>query len=226
MNGAYLSFSSLMLVITALAAIHLLYERRRVAPAEIAVIATLAALAGVARVPFAAIPSVQPTTFLVLVCGRVFGPVAGFIIGSLAAFSSNFFLGHGPWTPWQMLAWGLAGVCGGLMPRGQGTFNRWLFTLVAFIWGFLFGWMLNIWHWLSFVFPLTIHSFAAVMLTSFAFDTMHAIGNALFMFLLGSELTAILQRFKRRLSFCYLPAEALSNSREAKLRRDSYEKNN
>jgi energy-coupling factor transport system substrate-specific component len=217
MSGAYLSFFSLMVVITTLAAIHLLYERRRVAPAEIAVIATLAALAGVGRVPFAAVPSVQPTTFLVLVCGRVFGPVAGFIIGSLAAFSSNFFLGHGPWTPWQMLAWGLAGVCGGLVPQSRGTFDRWLFTIVAFIWGFLFGWILNIWHWLSFVYPLTIHSFAAVMLTSLVFDSMHASGNALFMFLLGPELAAILQRFKRRLSFSYLPAEDLSRSHAAEL---------
>lgn len=205
MSGTYLSVTSLILVVTALAAVHYWYERRRVAPAEIAVIATLAALAGVGRVPFAAIPSVQPTTFLVLVCGYVFGPAAGFIIGSIAAFSSNFFLGHGPWTPWQMLAWGLAGLSGGLLSRGKSAFPRWLFGAVAFFWGFVFGWILNLWHWLSFVYPLTIQSLVATNITGIGFDLMHALSNFLFMIFLGAELAAILQRFKRRLSYYQIP---------------------
>jgi hypothetical protein len=90
--STYLSLSSLLMVMTVLAAVYFCYERRRAAPAEIAAVATLAALAGLGRVPFAAVPGVQPTTFLVLVCSQVFGPLAGFIIGSTAAFVSNFFL--------------------------------------------------------------------------------------------------------------------------------------
>jgi len=224
MSGTYLSLFGLILALTVLAGVYLWNERRRAAPAEIAVIATLAALAGVGRVPFAAVPSVQPTTFLVLICGRVFGPLAGFLIGSLAAFTSNFFLGHGPWTPWQMLAWGLAGVSGGLLPRGKALFPRWLFTAVAFLWGFVFGWILNFWHWLTFVYPLTFASFAATVLAGVGFDFMHALSNALFMFFLGRELTAILQRFKRRLSFYRIPGEELNPFQKAELRRIEDEK--
>ncbi len=209
MAGTYWSVVSLILAVALLAAVHFWYERRGVAPVEIALVATLAALAGVGRVPFAALPSVQPTTFLVLVCGRVFGPAAGFIIGSIAAFSSNFFLGHGPWTPWQMLAWGLVGVSGGLLSRGKPGFSRWLFTVVAFAWGFLFGWILNFWHWLTFVYPLTLQSFLATMLTGLAFDFMHALSNALFMVILGPEMVALLHRFKRRLSYTRLPVETI-----------------
>jgi hypothetical protein len=62
------------------------------------------------RIPFAALPGVQPTSFLVMVSGLVFGPQAGFMIGAMAALASNFFLGQGPWTPWQMLGWGLMGM--------------------------------------------------------------------------------------------------------------------
>lgn len=213
-TGTYLSLTSLILAVTALLAVYLWYERRRIAPAEIAVIATLAALAGLGRVPFAAIPGFQPTTFLVLVCGHVFGPVAGFLIGSTAAFTSNLFLGQGPWTPWQMLAWGLAGVCGGVLFRGKKLFPRWLLAGVGFIWGFIFGWILNFWHWITFVYPLTIQSFTATVLAGIGFDFMHAISNALFMILLGPEVAAILRRFKRRLSFYPIPEKTVQGKRE------------
>lgn len=225
MQWPYFPIFSLVLIIMALAAFYFWYERRRVAPAEIAVIATLAALAGAGRVPFAAIPGAQPTTFLVLVCGRIFGSAAGFIIGSIAAFSSNFFLGHGPWTPWQMLAWGLAGACGGFFSRGKALFPRWTFTVLAFLWGFIFGWFLNLWHWFTFVYPLTFQSFVATMLTGFSFDLTHAISNALFMVFFGPELAVILHRFKRRLSFYQIPAKKLTDRNKRNLKKElTYEK--
>lgn len=205
MTGNCLSLFSLILAVTVLGAVYHWYERRHIAPAEVAIVATLAALAGLGRVPFAAIPSFQPTTFLVLVCGHVFGPMAGFLVGSTAAFTSNLFLGQGPWTPWQMLAWGLAGICGGLLFRKNKVFPRWLFAMVGFIWGFVFGWMLNFWHWITFVYPLTVQSFMATILAGSGFDFMHAMSNALFMLFLGPEVAMILKRFKRRLSFYVIP---------------------
>ncbi|WDC84309.1 ECF transporter S component [Caloramator sp. mosi_1] len=84
---------------------------------EIGVIATLGAIAGVFRIPFGAIPNVQPTTFIVAVSGNVFGPFVGFLVGNVAAFVSNIFLGHGPWTIWQMFAWGLVGMISGCIRK-------------------------------------------------------------------------------------------------------------
>ncbi len=209
MINAHWSLYSLVIVISALAGFFFWYERQGGTPREVAVIATLAALAGLSRLPFAAIPSVQPTTFLVLIAGYVFGPGPGFMVGSLAAFASNFFLGQGPWTPWQMMAWGLAGVSGGILSRLQSGLSRWILVLLAFLWGFFFGWILNLWHWLTFVYPLTLQSFLATLLTSLWFDTMHAVGNALFMFFMGKELIKLLNRFKRRLTVSFLPVEKI-----------------
>lgn len=215
-TNTFLSLTSLLLAITGLAAVYLWYERRRTATAEIAVIATLAALAGLGRVPFAAIPSFQPTTFLVLISGHVFGPLAGFLIGSTAAFTSNLFLGQGPWTPWQMLAWGLAGISGGLFYRRKKTFPRWPFAGVGFLWGFIFGWILNFWHWVTFVYPLTVQSFVAISLAGIVFDCMHALANALFMIFLGPEVATILKRFKRKLSYYRLPEKKLQEKVQEK----------
>ena len=61
----------------------------------LAIVALLGALSALFRVPFAAIPNLQPSTYLIICSGYVFGPVAGFVVGALTAIVSNFFLGHG-----------------------------------------------------------------------------------------------------------------------------------
>jgi len=178
-----------------------LYEKRKTNVREIALVSTLAALAAVSRIFFAAIPNIQPTTFIVMASGFVFGPSFGFMTGALAAFLSNNFLGHGPWTPWQMLAWGLAGFISGLLRESGIHKGRIAFTAYAFMWGFLFDWMMNLWHWLFFIFPLNFRSFVAVYAASFYFDMLHAAGNGVFAFLFGKDLVNILGRYKEKLTY-------------------------
>ena len=61
---------------------------------------------------------VQIGTALIIVSGVSLGPEAGFLIGAIARFVCNFYMGQGPWTPWQMFCWGLMGFLAGL------AFNR------------------------------------------------------------------------------------------------------
>src|SRR5690606_38341692 len=76
------------------------YERSRPTSRTLALVATLAALATIARVAFAPIPNVKPTTDIVLLAGFALGPAPGFAVGAFAGLTSNFIFGHGPWTPW------------------------------------------------------------------------------------------------------------------------------
>src|SRR4051794_41830776 len=96
------------------------YERTQPSARVLALIATLAALAALGRVAFAPIPSVKPTTDIVLLAGYVLGGAPGFAVGAVAALTSNVFFGQGPWTPWQMVAWGGAGAGGAPLARGGG----------------------------------------------------------------------------------------------------------
>lgn len=185
------------------------YEKQQISVKEISLMATLSALAGVSRIPFAAIPNVQPTTFLVMISGYVFGPVFGFMVGAVATLVSNSFLGHGPWTPWQMLAWGLAGCSAGVFKQIFSKPPKLIFALFAFSWGFLFDYMMNIWHWLFFVYPLNWKSFVAVYITSFYFDLIHATGNFLFAYIFGKDFINILTRFKDRISYTELPVKKM-----------------
>jgi energy-coupling factor transport system substrate-specific component len=69
---------------------------------DLTLVATLGGLGAAGRVLFAPIPNVQPLTFLAAASGVALGPRRGFAVGAVAALASNFFLGQGPHTPWQM----------------------------------------------------------------------------------------------------------------------------
>lgn len=177
-------------------------DSARITSKELALIAMLTTVSAVARVPFAAIPSVQPCTFLIMCSGYVFGPVAGFTVGAMTPLVSNFFLGHGPWTLYQMIAWGLVGLSMGLLKRVH--LNRFLLIAIGVLWGYLYGLITNIWMWTSFVYPLTWRTFAVTELNSLWFDTFHAIGNGIFLGTLGMKTIALLNRFKQRFSITFL----------------------
>src|SRR5580704_6732212 len=91
------------------------YERSRPSARMAAVVATLAAVAALGREAFVALPEVKPITAIVLVVGYVLGPLPGFTVGAIGMLASNVMLCQGPYTPWQMAAWGMVGVAGALL---------------------------------------------------------------------------------------------------------------
>ena len=82
---------------------------------EIAVVAVLTALAVAARAAFVWVPHFKPMAAIIMIAGIAAGPQTGFLVGSVAALASNFIFGQGPWTPWQMLAFGVVGLVAGLL---------------------------------------------------------------------------------------------------------------
>lgn len=176
------------------------FEKSPVSSKEVALIATMASLATVSRIPFSAVVSLQPVTFLVMISGYVFGSRTGFMVGALAALVSNFFLGQGPWTPWQMFCWGLAGATAALLGGRMKDFHLVSFLLLGVLWGFLFGWIMNFWHWAAFIYPLNWRTFLATYAASFPFDIIHALGNVIFTLVFGKSFCHILVRFRKRMS--------------------------
>src|ERR1700678_3458633 len=88
------------------------YERRRPSARMAAVVAVMAALTALGRDAFVALPDVKPITAMTFVVGYALGPLPGFTVGALGMLVSNFMLGQGPYTPWQMAAWGMVGLAG------------------------------------------------------------------------------------------------------------------
>lgn len=175
------------------------FEKSRISTKEIPLLVVLAALAALGRMPFAGIPNVQPTTFLVILSGYVFGSLPGFVVGAIAAFVSNLFIGQGPWTIWQMFAWGLCGMSAGWLAKINPKQPRLLLCGFGLAWGFLFGWIMNLWHWITFIFPLTFSSWLATNLTSLWLDIAHASINVILLALLGPPFLKILHPYRARL---------------------------
>lgn len=163
---------------------------------EIVLVATLAAVAAAGRVLFAGVPGVQPVTVVTVAAGAALGARAGFATGAIAALASNFFLGQGPWTPWQMLAWGTCGLAGAAFARL--IRRRIPFALLCFVLGFAFSGLMDIWEWYSF-YPHTWAALTVQLGRGFWFDAAHAIGNFVIALVAGPELRRLLERFGRRL---------------------------
>ncbi|GIP39397.1 hypothetical protein J31TS4_26770 [Paenibacillus sp. J31TS4] len=189
---------SLVLAAAAMAPLFIRFERRSVEARELVLLAVLAAIAAVGRVPFAPLPSVQPVTFVVIVSGCVFGAEAGFLIGSVAALVSNLFLGQGPWTSWQMFAWGMAGATAGWWRHTWWMNRRAGLLLFGFVWGFLFGWILNIWYLIQLPEAWSLPLITAAYIQSLPFDLAHALSNVFFLAVFGRSWMSVLTRFRRK----------------------------
>jgi energy-coupling factor transport system substrate-specific component len=163
---------------------------------DLTLVATLGGLAAAGRVLFAPVPGVQPVTVIVVATGVALGPRRGFAVGALAALASNFFLGQGPHTPWQMLAWGGCGLAAGL--ARDALRSRLAFTAACFLLGFAYGTLMDVWHWYGFL-PHTGAALAVVLGTGFAFNAAHAIGNLVIALAAGPELRRALERYRTRL---------------------------
>lgn len=209
----------LVLVLLSMAPFLWRFERRERQARELVLIASMAAVAAVSRVPFAALlPGFTPVTFIVILSGVVFGAEAGWLVGAAAALTSNVFLGQGPWTPWQMFAWGMAGFTAGLFahrhPRRRG---RWPLMLFGVAWGFLYGWLLNVTVALDVW--VREHSWPAVLgvyALGLPFDAIHAAANLFFLAAFAPSWIKLLERYRRKYGALQRTKEYPSDKEEEK----------
>lgn len=195
-GGGNWALASSLVVMLALVPFFLAFENRRPQAREIVMIAVMVASAVAGRVVFAATPNFKPVTAIVVVTGAAFGPGAGFMTGALAALLSNFFFGQGTWTPWQMFAWGIAGLLAGAFARTGLFRHRAALCVFGAFAAYLYGLLTDV----SFVLfngqNLTPGAFFAAAAASFPFDTVHAASTVIFLFILAKPLLKNLQRLK------------------------------
>lgn len=106
--------SGLTIIVLTIAAFFLHFESRKPQARELVLLAVLCALAVASRAAFGFVPHFKPMLAIVMLTGIAFGPEAGFLCGAISGFASNFIFGQGPWTPWQMFAYGIGGMLAGL----------------------------------------------------------------------------------------------------------------
>ena len=137
-RGYYLT--STVVIILILIPFFLTFEGRKPQARELALIAALCALAVVSRAAFAWLPNFKPIYGIIIISGIACGAQAGFLVGAVGAFASNFLFGQGPWTPWQMPAYGICGFIAGLCYHRKEKFpkdplNLGLFGFIVVLFG-------------------------------------------------------------------------------------------
>jgi hypothetical protein len=185
------------------------YERAHPSSKVLALVATLAALAALGRVAFAPLPNVKPTTDLVLLSGFALGGAPGFAVGAIAALASNLVFGQGPWTPWQMGAWGLVGVIGAALGAASGRrLGRIPLAVACGAAGLLFGAILDFSTWVTYSGSHTLGGYLAFSATSVSFNVAHAVGNVVFCLAFGPAFVRALLRFRDRFEVRWEPVVA------------------
>jgi energy-coupling factor transport system substrate-specific component len=174
------------------------YERSRPPAQVVALVAALAALAIAGRIAFAAFPNVKPTTDIVIFSGYALGAAPGFAVGALAGLVSNFWFGQGPWTPWQMAAWGLCGILGAALALGTRNVGRLTLAAVCGLAAIGYGAILNFSLMATYGGELSWQRFWILEGRAVPFEVAHAVGNVAFALAAGPAMVRMLIRFRER----------------------------
>lgn len=201
--------ASSLIVGLILAAGWIAYERRRPSARMVAVVATLAAVAALGRDAFVALPDVKPITAIAFVVGYALGPLPGFTVGAIGMLASNIMLGQGPYTPWQMVAWGLVGLAGAalgaLTHRRIGRVPLALGCAVAAL---MAKEIMNLYTF-TLAGAHTPAAFLAIAGTSLPFDLTDMFATLLFALAFGPELARLLSRTRERMTVRWEPLPPL-----------------
>lgn len=150
-------------------------------PQKLALLALLTATCVVGRLSFVFIPNVQPMTAILLLLAFYCSLEDALLVGLLSLLITNLYLGMGPWTLSQMVAFGGVILVFHLLGK-MSFFKKFLFLqgLLAFFMGLLYGFLVSQME----VFIYHLPSFWGYYLQGVSFDLLHSLGNFGFYFLL------------------------------------------
>lgn len=169
------------------------FEKRHISSGELMLLAAFVALTVVSRMIFAWLPGIKPVTALIIIAALSLGGEAGFVIGSLSAVLSNLYFGQGPWTPFQMLVWGLIGLLAGWMAKRL-LRSRWALGLFGVGSALLFSAVMDVWSVLWTSGGLSLDRYLAATVAALPTTALYAASNLLFLLIFTRPLTGMLGR--------------------------------
>ena len=158
------------------------FEKRKPKTREVVVLAVMTSIAILGRVIFFMLPQFKPCVAIIIITGIMLGKQSGFLCGALTAFVSDFFFGQGPWTPWQMFAFGIIGFISAIVfqKRKYLAYNKVVLCVYGFIMTFV-------------VYGLILDTAMGI-----PFNIVHGIATVVFLLLLAKPLFNKLSRMKEK----------------------------
>jgi energy-coupling factor transport system ATP-binding protein len=195
-------FTALLIVLETMLPFALVFESRKPQARELVIIAVLCAIAVAGRAAFFMLPQFKPVVAIVIIAGVAFGGETGFLVGAMTGFVSNFFFGQGPWTPYQMFAFGIIGFLAGVLFRNQrdaGSNSR-NPTSLAIYGGLatliIYGGIMNPAQMLIYAAEINKSTLFAMYLQGLPFDLVHAVATVTFLLIIARPMLEKLDRIK------------------------------
>lgn len=194
-------FISLLVLLEAMLPFFVSFEDRKPKVRDIVTLAVMCALAVTGRTAFFMLPNFTPVMAIVIIAGVAFGCEGGFITGAMTMFVSNFIMGQGPWTPWQMFAMGLVGFLAGLFFVGSSVRTRNMTKLGLCIFGALicivvYGGIMNPASVIMWQPNVNFSMIMASYVTGFPFDLAQATATVIALWLVARPFLEKLDRVR------------------------------
>ena len=191
---------SILIIVAAIGIFVWSFEKRKPKTREIVTLAVMTALAVVGRLAFFMTPQVKPCAAIIIITGVMLGRQSGFLCGALTAFVSGFFFGQGPWTPWQMFAFGMIGFLAGILyQKGILKARKADLCIFGFLSVFLiYGGIMNPASALMAYGTITWQSLLAFYISGAPVDLVHALSTVIFLWFLSRPLLEKLERIKKK----------------------------
>lgn len=196
-DKAYL-WISLCITLLACVPFFISFESKKSDTRLAVILAVMTALSVLGRFAFAAVQHFKPVAAIVIITGIYLGAEAGFLCGALSAVLSNILFGQGPWTPFQMFAWGFIGfvaaLCGGLLKKSKTALCA--YGALA---GIFFSLFMDIQTVLLWGEGFSLSLYITAVVSSAPVTMIYAISNMIFLFLLskpvGEKLTRVINKY-------------------------------
>lgn len=193
----YYAFISLFVAILALLPLFYSFHKKQNSSKELVVVAVMVALSVVGRFVFAFVPGFKPVTAITIIAAIYLGREAGFAVGAMSAVISNFYFGQGPFTPFQMFAWGLIGFLAGVLSKWLQK-NKAVLCVFSGIAGVLYSTFMDVFTTLWLDGGFNLNRYLTSVITALPVTVEYVVSNIIFILLLTKPIGTKLNRIKTK----------------------------
>lgn len=188
-------YAAISFVVAVLACVpfFMTFEKREKNARRLVIVAVMTALSVCGRFIFAMLPGFKPVTAVVIITAIYFGSEAGFLTGAFTALISNIYFGQGPWTPFQMLAWGLIGFIAGVLAKPLRR-RRVLLFLYGALSGLGYAMFMDIWTVIWYNQTAEPALYLTAMMTSLPYTIIYIVSNVIFLWIMAGPIGRKVER--------------------------------
>ena len=169
------------------------FDRHATNIRRIVIIAVMTTISVMSRFLFAFVPGFKPMTAIIVLTGMYLGPQSGFFCGVFTALISNMYFGQGPWTPFQMLSFGLLGLLAGLLRRQLKTYKV-LLVVYGILAGVFYSFVMDIWTVLWYNSGFDAALYLTALATAVPYTIAYSGSNVIFLLLLNRPFSRKMER--------------------------------